>query len=402
MKRYWKIISICLVIVLSIGTFYIQSSFATNNHVEIEFKKISGNENEVKNLILTGDYQAGDRSQSLQITNEKTIDPNHLPFLKKIERMSVPPTLEGLVKERRSFMRSKDLTANHFFEDKNTVAYARIQAENFYEQPMKELTFEIEVLNKKSEKITSLELDVPEREKYSWMSVEKVQVIEGELKIITHNLLMDGRGEFHAYTVNLKGQKLVHNDTIASTPTVEYGWTDIRVINAGDYNEKSKYLLIHIEASEEKSMQDDGQPNIIANEYVVYDIENNQTKKLAVPDEILDSIGGASAVFHSTIFIPLQTANGIEVNQYDIENEKWDEKLIFDIADSTDDENPYLKVMNGRLYAVSATNKEHIFFIGDLETGESLYEGKLEVKSQRNKQEDYHLYIYEILEGADF
>ncbi len=56
MKRYWKIILICFVTLMVIGTFYIQSSFATNDHLKIEFEKVNGNEGEVKNLMLYGDY----------------------------------------------------------------------------------------------------------------------------------------------------------------------------------------------------------------------------------------------------------------------------------------------------------------------------------------------------------
>ena len=34
MKRYWKIISVCIVTVMVIGTFYIQSSLAAKGNVE--------------------------------------------------------------------------------------------------------------------------------------------------------------------------------------------------------------------------------------------------------------------------------------------------------------------------------------------------------------------------------
>ena len=67
---------------------------------------------------------------------------------------------------------------------------------------------------------------------------------------------------------------------------------------------------------------------IVANEFIVYDIENNQSKKIVGPAEILGSIGGASANFDSTIFIPSQSANGLEVNQYDIENDRWGDKTV--------------------------------------------------------------------------
>ena len=80
MKRYWKIISICFVTLIVIGTFYIQSSFATSEHLKIEFEKVNGNEDELKNIMLYGDY-SGDRHyqyqlyKPLQITSEETINP---------------------------------------------------------------------------------------------------------------------------------------------------------------------------------------------------------------------------------------------------------------------------------------------------------------------------------------
>ena len=72
MKRYWKIISVCLITLIVIGTFYIQSSFATNEHLKIEFEKVNGNKGEVKNLVLYGDYFVGNLYQPLQITSEET------------------------------------------------------------------------------------------------------------------------------------------------------------------------------------------------------------------------------------------------------------------------------------------------------------------------------------------
>ena len=162
------------------------------------------------------------------------------------------------------------------------------------------------------------------------------------------------------------------------------------------FNE-NKYLLIKIEAFEDEMVHSDGELKLVANEFIVYDIENNQSKKIVGPDEILGSIGGASAIFNSTIFIPSQSANGVEVNQYDIENDKWGKKLSFDLADTKDERSaPYIKIMNGKLYIIHVTTNGHTIFIGDLKTGESLYEGKLKVKNQGEDQKDYRLYFHEI------
>ena len=129
MKRYWKIISVCLITLIVIGTFYIQSSFATNEHLKIEFEKVNGNKGEVKNLVLYGDYFVGNLYQPLQITSEETINQNNVPFLQQLERITVSPIFEDLVKQHRNFMRGKDLMPTYFFEDENLLAYASINSE---------------------------------------------------------------------------------------------------------------------------------------------------------------------------------------------------------------------------------------------------------------------------------
>ena len=391
MKRYWKIISICLITLIVIGTFYIQSSLATNEHIKIDFEKVNGNEDELQNIVLYCDYSGNNHRlyQPLQVTSEETIKPTNLSFSQKLSRLGVPNYLEELVEKHRNFMRSKDLSPHLFFEDENLVAYAH----------MNDFSFDIEVLTKKTDEITSIQLDVSEKENYGWMQVEEVQVIDSELKVITRASRIGGsvRNELRVYTFDMKEQKLVSDDTIASTPTVENGYSDLRIINDNYSIQRQKYLLVKIEAFEDEKIDSNGEPNLVANEFIVYDIETNQSKKVVASDETLGSIGGSSAIYNSTLFIPSQTANGIEVNQYDIESDKWGKKLAFDLVDTKDDEEaPYIKVMNGKFYIIHAKTNGHTIFIGDLITGESLYEGKLKVKNQEEVQKNYRLYFHGI------
>lgn len=401
MKRYWKIISICLVTLMVIGTFYIQSSFATNEHLTVEFEKTNGNVDEVKNIRLYGDYLLVDnlhryqRYTPLQITNVETIDPYDLPFLQKLKKISVLPLFEDLIKQHKNFMRGKDLAHPYFFEDENRLVYASIEAKN-HVQPMTDLTFAIEVLNKKSEEITSIQLDVPNSENYGWMHVEDVQVIEDELKVITRGFRTNSEYELRVFTFDINEQKLVTTYTITSTPVVENGWSDLRIINDGYSIQRDDYLLMKIEAFEDNMGHRDGEPKKITNEFIVYDIVNNQSKKIVGPSEVLDSIGSAS-IFNSTLFIPSHSVHGVDINRYDIENDKWDTKLTFDLGNTKDDEGgSYIKLMNGKLYLTYATTNGHTLFIGDVETGESLYEGQLKVKNNGEDQMDYHLYFHEI------
>ncbi len=128
-------------------------------------------------------------------------------------------------------------------------------------QPMMDLTFDIEVLNKKSEEISSIQLDVPESENYAWMHVEDVQIIEDELKVITRGFRTNSEYELRVYTFDMNEQKLITDNMIATTPALENGWSDLRIINDNYSIQRNNYLLIKIEAFEDDMGHSDSEPN---------------------------------------------------------------------------------------------------------------------------------------------
>lgn len=380
-----------------IGTFYIQSSLATDNHGKIDFEKVSGDEDELQNIMLYGNFLPDHSNvyQRLQITSEATIDSTNLSFSQKVSRLGIPYNLEDLVEKHKNFMRAKGLRTNLIFEDENVVAYATIKNPS-----ERDFSFEIEVLTKTTEEITSIQLDVPEKENYGWMDVEDVQVIDDELKVITRGFRLDDRRyELRVYTFDMNKQQLISDDVIASIPEVENGWSDVSILNDTYSIQRQKYLLIKSESFEKEEGDNDGESRVAVKEFIVYDIENNQSKKILGPNEILGSIADSSTIHNSTLFIPSQSANGVEVNQYDIENDKWGETLSFDLSDMKDDgdfDGAFTKLINGKLYTIHETDHGYTIVISDLQTGESLYEGKLKVTNQGEVQKNYSLYIYEI------
>ena len=58
--------------------------------------------------------------------------------------------------------------------------------------------------------------------------------------------------------------------------------------------------------------------------------------------------------------------------------------------------NRLFKLMNGKIYIISSTNNGYTLLIGDLNTGESLYEGRLQVKNQKEDPQRYQLYFNDI------
>lgn len=395
MKRYWKIISVCIVTVMVIGAFYVQSSLAANENVKIEFEKVSGNEEELANVMIYGDYAVGNLYQNLQITSKETLYNSNQSLIQKLTKNYTVPVLGDLIKRYRTFMRGKELMPNNFYEDNNLVAYASIIGRD-----SRHSSFDIDLLNKDSKETTSIQLAVPKKENYSWIDVVDVQVIDDNVKVISRGGRTEGGNDLNVYTINLDEQKVVKDEVIHTVPTVKNGWSDIIVINDFNSIQPEKYLLFKIEAYEDKQAQgesEDGEQNLVANEVMVYDIENNHSKKIVVSDGILRFIGDSSAVFDSTIFIPSQSASGFEVNKYDIENEKWGKKLTVDLPNNTDGEGePYINLMNGKIYIIHSSNDLHTIFIRDLKTGESLYEGKLKVKNTKEGQKDYLFHVNEI------
>ena len=401
MKRYWKIILLCCLSIIVIGTFYIQSGLAQQEKIEIEFEKIKGNDNEIKDMVLYGDYVIGNIHHSLQISHDETIDPNEQSFFQRLD-VNASPIFKELMAQHKSFMRGKELNYNSFFEDDQRLVYAGFKGD-IYEYPMNEITFDIDVLDKKSGKTTSIQLAVPENKNYTYMNVEDVQAINGELKVIVRWFGTFGGEDLRVYTFNINGQKLVSDDTIVSPQAGENSRTEIRIINDHNYIQSQKYLLFKMETFEAQKVQSEGQAItyegemiLAATEVWVYDIENNQLKKWAVPDEMLGLINTA-AIFNSTIYLHSLSANGLEISQYDVEKEEWGEKLTFElpIAENTEG-TPYVKLMNGKIYMIRSTNEGYTLFVGDLKTGQSLYEGNLNVNKQKDNNRDYQIYFHDI------
>ncbi len=395
MKRYWKITSVLLIMVVAIGAFYIQSSFAAKNKLSVEFKKLSGDEDEIKNLVIHGSYIGVDQFQSLKIMNKKTTILENQSIFQTIEGNANSPIFGKMIDNYRSFMRSKARYPGHFYEDKKLLAYANIKGFSTgpFVRQTNNFSFDIKVLDKKSEEIKSIELDLPNTEKYDWIQVEDVQVIKGKLKAFTRFTPQRGGIELRVYTFDLEKQKFVNKATINFGPKVENGWTDIEFISDPLSMKPQKY---HLMSEVVKTGEGQGQvgSSKFNQEIYIYNIDSNQSKKLTIPDELQLQID-SSAILNSTIFTYFESEDGFEIRSYDIEKDQWGKNSKFHGKQKGD--NTFFRVMNGKLYIISSTKNGHTIFIGDVKTGKPLYEGELKLKKEaKEKQKDYKLYLDEI------
>ncbi|MFS0821401.1 hypothetical protein [Bacillus sp. 1P02SD] len=391
MKRYWKILTVCLVTVIVLGTFYIQSSLASEN-IQIDFEKVSGDESLVKSLEINADYVVGDIHQSLLISDEETTNLSNRSVVQQLTGLYGEASTQKLVKNYKQFMRGKNLVSSNFYEDEDLLVYVSVKGKSINATSLNSF-FDIDVLDKKSETSTPMKLDLPKNGKYNWVDIVDIQIKDGKLLVIARGYRINGGEDLVVYTVDLNGKKITNEEVVFSTPAVENGWSDFRFINDHYSSQPQKYLLFKAEAFEHES--GDGATAIV-DDFMIYDIEQNKMSKIERPENFAGYIEDSS-VLNSALYIPVQTPNEVDVIQYDIETKKWDKKQTFGVETPNSSEDvPFVKLQGGKIYIVYSTNDGHTLSIGDLNTGETLYEGHLKVENSKTEREDYQLYIFEI------
>ncbi len=403
MKRYWKMIVYCIAIFVVIGTFYIQSSVAATDTLELNIEKVSGDEKELQNVTLYGDYVVENIHHSLEITDGENVNPRKQSFFETLIHPSYFPVIQKLVESHKGFMRGKDFSPAYFFEDNERVAYVNLIPSSIYNDTP-DFTFDIEVLDKKTNKTISFGGKVPKTSNYRWLNVEDVQLIEDELKVVTSGSRTEGGDDLSLYTFNLREKKLVNEDIILAAPHIENGWTEVRLINDYSSTKVERYHVMKMEAYEEPNasgdealaIEDDHTP-LVAIETLIYDMKTNKVIKWEIPEEITESLHSA-VVSDSMIFLPVYTEEAIEISQYDIEKEEWGEKQIFHIDHAKDSETvPYIQLLNGKIYIIGSNNDVYPILVGDPQTGTVLYEGKLGFKNQKEGQKNYELYFHDVV-----
>src|SRR5699024_10331431 len=68
MQKYWKTISMMIVIVLGIGTFYIHKAVTASQYPDFIIETVSGDEAEIDNIVLQGSYKRDTIEEMVYIT----------------------------------------------------------------------------------------------------------------------------------------------------------------------------------------------------------------------------------------------------------------------------------------------------------------------------------------------
>lgn len=421
MKKYWKLTIVVIVISFGIGTFYVQSATLGSEYPEFIMDKISGDETEVKPLTISASYHVGPFVvEGLRVTAGGSLyDRNEYSFFDRFEGVYWSPSIERLQRDYRTFMRGKGNDPSMYFEDVNYLAYVDT-IYDFSSRMSRTNKLSVAVLDKKDGKTYDSEISVPNTDKYDFMDMADVQVVAGELKVITRNYLQNGKGmEIHVYSFDDAYQLDGDEKIAAFSSEDEMENADISLINETDQMQTHNYVVFNKVVTKMKPIVDpsggeNAEPEAyssevdyieeeVSKELIAYNLKTKTKETIDLPESIDDQ--ATPAFFDgNNIYFMRTDENGFTVMPYDIAKKKNKTEINVKMeSKDTGMGGPLLKIKKDKLYVVSGTvNKRNAasVVVADLNTGKTLYEGRIIPKTPPEINTDFDLYMGDIVIGG--
>lgn len=404
MRKYWKFTAIITVIVLSIGAFYVNSALSATQYPEFVIKKQSGNAEEIKSLVLEGGYHEGIvmsyTNTHLKLTSDGSEYRNGNSFIDQIIGQPAP-IIKDLQNKYRDFMRGKGEDLVSFFENDKFLAYANVNYK-FGVSESSDFKFDISILDKNNGNTTSYNIKVPDSSAVDYIYVEDVQVVDNELKMITHNTLRKNESYFnekHIYTLDISTGTITNNEVIFSVPEAQgNSHVNARLINTIPI-QASENLVFSTTQSNFEEGTDGLRESSSSTELISYSLKTQEKETIDLPEGLKDS---QDSFFDGlTIYFTEIREQSLIVTPYSIENNQAGSELTIQLSDAISNEGPppIIIVKENKLYAVSSISDNRsnaTVAVVNVETGETLYEGEVVRKNTTESIEEFELYIYEM------
>ncbi|MFJ7661605.1 hypothetical protein ACIQXW_04310 [Lysinibacillus sp. NPDC097162] len=396
MKKYWKMILLCFIIVMIVGSYYIQLAIASKNEVSFKIETTSGDKEEIENLMLQASYQSGDSYRRLYITEDGSTHQISHSIMAKLKDPFATMMFQKYIEEHRNFMRGKVLFPSNFSEDQTHIIYAAPPNNGQKVIQGDLLTLNIDLLDKKKNDNISFEVSTTAQASYNFIYVNNIYKENGEMKILATAAPINGGEELHLYAVDVNKKKLLSDSILAKVNSEKEFKSSLSIFR--DNNKLQNDYFVYM-IDKYKDQYDDGGRITISRQISLYNNKNNVQEELMIPEELTPNLYRLM-LREADIFIPDFSADGLQLNRYNIEKKQWEKPLLFNLVSPANDERePFLQIANGKVYLAESVSNEHLFFIYDLYTGESLYKGKIIKENGENT--DYTLH-FELLNEINY
>ena len=397
MKRYWKIVSITVAILLTFGICYIGAALAKVELLELELVTIYGDEALIKDITINGNFYDEMNQESFRLTDKGITYASELNFLERFSGIYQNPTIEKLIAEHRGFMRGKE-NIEIFYEDDTMLAYV-----GPYSQDINNATFDIAILDKASNDKHSFSVRIPREDTFDFNSIIEVQLVGEKLHVFTQNYYLE-EDKVYVYEIDIKEEKITNyqpiiNTTEKSYVSIQNDYQDVHKqpylvlsVNEVEWNEEleheewvsSELISYHIETGKQTTIESpkdwDSNPDDPFNE------ESYIIEELAIKDEFLYFINFSS--------------EGIQVNEYNMEKNEIESTENIPLEELVADSIVGAYTDGDQLSFISTVqengNKVRKLFIADIAKGEILYEGEIKMTNTTKEMPNYDIDFYEV------
>lgn len=409
MRKYWKLISILLVSVLTVGTFYLNAAFAKSPYPDYSITKISGDEKEIESITVLGGYSNNSLDDEFTLNLGGIEYASEESFLERANGQFYDPQMKQVQKDYWNFTRGKISNPVNYYSDDTYLAYSNMDYNWSFSDENNQFTFQISVLNKETKKITSFDLNLPNGGAYSFVNTARVQMVGDELQVITRNSVdYPGEGEYHLYIFDIANKKLKSGELLLSVPKSSDDQIDVFLLDERTIERTNEYAVFS-----QIIMQDTGVIEEITEEETVvtedvveyqeeatsegteditlflYHFKTGKLETIDLPEDIQGS-GYAFLFDGSHIYSPETDEQGTEMVVYDLESKEI--KNTFPINMDIDT----MRVKNEKLYSLKQDANTVRISVVDLTSGEMLYEGEATPKSDAKPNEKEAINFYGI------
>ena len=395
MKRYLCSIIIGMVVILSIGTYYVKVASSASSLPKYTFKTLEGSDKELDPVIINASLQNDSNFyEPLTIESNTTTYVSERSYLENLTGRQ-DHQIDRLVKEHRSFMRGKD-SISSLYEDDDFLAYAWVNSK-YTKSGNMEAKFDIGLLEKKDEEETSFQVELPNQDRIMNADVRDVQLVHSKLQVLTMNDLNSNNEkqtkEVHLYTIDVANKKVLSDKTLVSETFTESEQVDFQM--PIDVAPSQPNNMVFISLIKGVNHEDGFEEKLKESKLLSYNYETEKLETVKKGSLSPDMARSGYADGKNLYAVEMKSGK-YRVKTFDLSSQKLTSDTELDIA-ANKEEQYTAAFKNGRVYfLLNGMNQEGLLtykpaklLIADINTGKTLYKGETVINNKNSKGKLY-------------
>ncbi|MBW7453368.1 hypothetical protein ACFOLF_06465 [Paenibacillus sepulcri] len=396
MKRYGLSAALLALIIISIGTYYVQAS-SGSGLPQYRLAKLSGDGKEAAHIQLEGYYGSGIISEPLNIGIQGSDYEANKGFLDQFSfRPSPWSHFNSVLAGHRQFLKGSHQPGG-FYENDNLIAFAKTAYE-LTGNLSADFRIVISIWDKKTKEARSMEVPIAEPKgiKLQWLTIDEVQMSGNQFKIFTQTqLTAEGTGKTSqlvgVYTIDEADGSITSMEELADD-AVESGYghgINYQVVPTLDPLDASPFVVYQVH--EMKNIQTGAGSNTseqIGEKLMSYSLASGQFEPVVFSG---DGDFQENSMSFTTAGNQLVRASGsslgLHIAIYSLDDKKIASDKLITFKELGGQSIDRLILQQNKLYALIEISGKPGIAVVDWKSGAVLYQGAVSVEGTPEERE---------------